>query len=84
MRFQKNSQFIKNRWFLIIFGSVLGAAGGFLYYTFYGCTTGCPINSNPYTSIIMGGLMGYLAGDMVNDILNKPKTQKSNPEKDIR
>lgn len=79
MRIQKISQLIKNRWFLIISGSALGAAGGFLYYTFYGCTTGCPINSSPYTSMAMGGLMGYLAADMVNDFLNKQKHQKSEP-----
>jgi len=80
----KKHTFLTSRWFLIVSGGILGAAGGFLYYYYYGCTTGCPINSSPYTSMIMGGLIGYLAGDMINDAVNKPKTQKSNPEKDIR
>jgi len=38
----------------------IGAVGGFLYYYFVGCTSGsCAITSNPYMSIVMGGLMGY-------------------------
>jgi len=40
----------------------IGAIGGFLYYYFVGCTSGsCAITSNPYTSILMGGFMGYFA-----------------------
>jgi len=40
----------------------IGAAGGFLYYYFVGCTSGsCAITSNPYMSILMGGFMGYFA-----------------------
>lgn len=71
---------VTSRWILIITGSIMGIAGGFLYYTFYGCTTGCPINSSPYTSMAMGGLMGYLAADIINDVINKPKAQKSKAE----
>ena len=43
-----------------VFG-ILGAAGGFAYYHFVGCTTGaCPITGNPYLSTAYGSLMGML------------------------
>jgi hypothetical protein len=43
---------------------VIGAAGGFAYYHFVGCSTGtCPITSNPYISTGYGALLGFvLAG----------------------
>lgn len=38
---------------------VLGAAFGFLYYKFIGCSTGaCPITSNPVISTMYGALVG--------------------------
>lgn len=43
--------------------AVLGAAGGFLWYRFVGCTTGtCPISSNPLLSTGYGGVIGLLLG----------------------
>jgi len=51
---------VKNRLFLYVAGILAGMTAGYLYYYFYGCTNGCPINSNPYMSMIWGGLMGYL------------------------
>jgi len=37
-----------------------GGILGFLYYFYVGCSTGtCAITSNPFSSIMMGGLMGY-------------------------
>jgi hypothetical protein len=48
-----------------LIGTIAGAAGGFAYYYFIGCSSGtCPITSSPYVSILWGGLMGYLLGDM--------------------
>ena len=39
--------------------------GGYLYYYFVGCNSGtCPITSNPYISVIYGGVMGYLVFDL--------------------
>lgn len=41
---------------------LLGAAGGFAYYYFIGCTGGtCPITSNPWVSTAYGGLIGFVA-----------------------
>lgn len=40
-------------------GIAIGGIIGFLYYYFIGCSSGsCAITSNPYVSIIWGGLMG--------------------------
>ncbi|MEK7263799.1 MAG: DUF6132 family protein [Bacteroidota bacterium] len=40
---------------------VIGAAGGYLYYKFIGCTTGsCPITSNPFSSMLYGAFIGFL------------------------
>jgi len=48
-----------------LIGIVLGAIGGYIYYTEVGCATGtCPLTSNPYGSIVYGALIGYLFGDM--------------------
>ena len=48
-----------------ILGILLGGVGGFSYYYFVGCASGtCPITSNPYISIVYGGIMGYLIVDM--------------------
>jgi len=40
--------------------SLVGGILGFLYYYNVGCTSGtCAITSDPYMSILFGGLMGY-------------------------
>ncbi len=50
----------------LILGIVLGAAAGFAYYKFVGCSTGaCPITSNPFISTIYGALMGALASGVI-------------------
>lgn len=47
-------------------GALLGIAGGYLYYIKIGCNSGgCPITSNPWMSMLWGGLMGYLIADMI-------------------
>lgn len=41
-------------------GVLIGALAGFLYYHFVGCSSGtCGITSNPYSSIMMGGVLGF-------------------------
>ncbi|MEN8192298.1 MAG: DUF6132 family protein [Bacteroidota bacterium] len=40
---------------------LIGAGLGFAYYYYIGCYSGtCAITSNPYISIVYGGLIGYL------------------------
>jgi hypothetical protein len=46
---------------LTILGVVIGAAAGFAYYYWIGCSSGtCPITSRPVNSTIYGALMGGL------------------------
>jgi hypothetical protein len=40
--------------------TILGAAGGFLFYLKVGCTTGaCPLTSEPFFPTLWGGLFGW-------------------------
>jgi hypothetical protein len=44
-----------------ILGAAAGAAIGFLIYRFIGCRTGtCPLNSNPWISMAVWGVVGFL------------------------
>jgi hypothetical protein len=54
------NRFLKNyRWGII--GGILGAAGGYAYYHFVGCSSGtCAITSKPINSTLYGCLMGVL------------------------
>lgn len=46
-------------------GIVAGIAGGYLYYIEIGCSSGtCPLTGNPWMTMLWGGVMGYLVGDM--------------------
>lgn len=40
--------------------AILGVIGGYAYYYYVGCNRGCAITSNPYTSMIWGGVVGLL------------------------
>ena len=51
-------------WIIAAF-TVIGVAGGLIYYLKVGCNTGgCMITSSPYMSMIWGGLVGYLIPDL--------------------
>lgn len=46
---------------VILFGALLGAVAGFLYWKFIGCKSGtCMITSHPVNSSIYGAIMGGL------------------------
>jgi hypothetical protein len=55
-------EFLRSRDFWKPFlGVVTGGIAGFLYYHFVGCSSGtCIITSHSYSTIIFGGLAGYL------------------------
>lgn len=42
---------------------VLGALGGFLYYSFMGCAGSCAITSSPVNSTVYGAVMGLILTD---------------------
>jgi hypothetical protein len=63
--------FIKKHRLLIVF-TLLGMAGGFLYWKFVGCLSGsCPIKSLWYMSTLFGGLIGYLTSSIIGDLIDK-------------
>jgi hypothetical protein len=44
-----------------LLGIVIGGLAGFLYFYFVGCKSGaCAITSDPLSSIITGGLFGFI------------------------
>jgi len=66
--------FKKRKMLYIIFFTIAGGIGGFLYWRFVGCNTGtCPIKSVWYYSTIYGLILGYLAGDLISGFFLKRK-----------
>jgi hypothetical protein len=52
---------MKNIWVRRLLWGTVGAAGGYLYYSYVGCITGnCPITSNPYISTAYGAMIGLV------------------------
>ena len=50
---------------LVVFGVIIGAIAGYLYYYFVGCSSGtCAITSNPINSTLYGAMMGGLLFSM--------------------
>lgn len=59
----KHANSAKKRKIEIIF-SLIGGIAGFIYYFFIGCSSGtCPIQSNPFFSVLWGLGVGFLIGD---------------------
>jgi hypothetical protein len=59
------------KWSKRILPVILGATGGYLYYSFIGCVSGtCPITSNPWLSTGYGALVGLVL------ISWRPKNEK--------
>lgn len=55
---------------------LVGAAGGYVYYTFWGCNLGCPLQSNSLPMIFYGALLGYLLKDSFEFLNNNKKQEK--------
>ena len=67
---------LKKYWLQIIL-ALIGVAGGYLYWRFVGCKSGsCPITSTWYMSVLAGGILGYLIGDIINDTRVKLRTKR--------
>jgi hypothetical protein len=65
-----------------LIGLSFGALGGYLYYHFVGCTSGgCAITSNPYMSVLWGGVMGYLLADIFK--LKDKKSPSLNQDEEV-
>ena len=57
-----------------IIGTLVGAAGGFMYWKYVGCLTGtCAIKSNWYLMIPWAAVLGFLAGSVAGDFIRKRK-----------
>ena len=52
--------------------TVAGAAGGFLYWRFIGCTSGtCIIKSVWYFSTLYGLIFGWVLGSFAEDLIKR-------------
>jgi hypothetical protein len=72
-------EFFKSWYFWKPFLSVIiGGLGGFLIYYFVGCTSGsCAITSNPVSSILMGGFLGFFITSSPCMSCSKPTGEKN-------
>ena len=59
-----------------IFGAILGAIGGYIYWYYWGCLDGCTIRSVWWRMSLWGALMGGLMGSMLSDYLFKKQEQQ--------
>ncbi len=52
----------------------VGLVAGFLYYYFVGCASGaCPLKKLWYYDMALGGLLGWVVGDTIDNWLIKKK-----------
>ncbi|MBA4251779.1 MAG: hypothetical protein C0425_01640 [Chlorobiaceae bacterium] len=56
---------------------LVGGVLGYAYYHFIGCKNSCPIQSNPYTSVLYGILLGaiFLIPSKKKEIQQPPPSQ---------
>ena len=68
----------KSLYFHIAF-IVLGGLSGYLYWYYIGCRSGsCPITSKWLNTTLYGGVLGYLVGSSLFDVIKKKlKGEKS-------
>jgi len=64
-------EFIRSNIFTIVL-AIIGMAGGFLYWKFFGCADGtCAIKSNVWLMTVYGGLIGGLLGNVFQGFKKK-------------
>lgn len=64
----------KKKYITNIIITIIGLILGYIYWYKVGCNSGsCPITSRWYLTTIYGGLIGYLGGDLIYDIMYKRK-----------
>ena len=69
---------IFKKYYINIILAITGAIAGFLYWKFVGCNSGtCPIKSVWYWSTLWGAAIGYLAGDLIHDLILKRRKKNS-------
>lgn len=60
------------KWIRPVLFAVVGALAGLAYYRFIGCSTGsCAITSNPVSSMLYMGLIGWLISGIFGKECNK-------------
>jgi hypothetical protein len=65
----------KKQWGIYAALGLIGAGGGYLYWYFFGCTSGCTIQSSPTRMALFGAAMLMLAYTP-----KKPTTSTTNQE----
>ncbi|WP_281693366.1 DUF6132 family protein [Agathobaculum desmolans] len=48
------------KWLRPALFALAGAAAGWIYYHFFGCTNGCPITASPYRTSLYIAVIGWL------------------------
>lgn len=61
---------------------IIGAVGGYLYYSLIGCNGSCPISGNPYISTVYGAGAGAILINWKQNIkfLTKGENNEKEPE----
>jgi|GEM_PF-5929894 len=63
-------------------GALLGALSGFAYWREVGCLTGhCPIQSHWQSMTLWGGVMGFLLGDLLHQLIENLMNNHGNAAK---
>ncbi|MBS3999550.1 MAG: hypothetical protein KGZ71_03610 [Desulfobulbaceae bacterium] len=78
----------KKKYYAILLAfALLGVGLGYLYYVKIGCTSGsCSLQSNPYFTMLWGGLLGYILPDFFvklkkeNKTTSEPLSEDKSPE----
>jgi len=64
-------KFIYKFWYFFVL-ILAGITGGYMYWKNIGCNSGsCPITSHWQSSLLIGGMLGYLSGSVIYDIIRK-------------